>query len=116
MIPLRHTADFASLTPDENEEMSRLLQHSMKVLQESCRPEGINLGMNLGAAAGAGIREHLHWHILPRWIGDTNLLPVMTGTRSIPQLVLETYDQLLPGFEGLTVSREAGPGKAGASA
>ena len=77
VIPLRHTSDFASLTGEENSEISELLQRSLRVLGEIYRPDGFNLGMNLGAAAGAGIREHLHWHVVPRWYGDTNFLPVL---------------------------------------
>ncbi len=96
VVPNRHTNDFVGLTSEENEEISVLLQTSMRVLAEVYRPEGFNLGMNLGAAAGAGIREHLHWHIVPRWVGDTNFLPVMTGVRSIPELLLDGYDRLQP--------------------
>ncbi len=99
VVPNRHTSDFVSLTREENEEISLLLQSSMRALSEIYRPEGFNFGMNLGAAAGAGIREHLHWHIVPRWIGDTNFLPVMTGVRSIPELLLDGYDRLVPLME-----------------
>jgi ATP adenylyltransferase len=113
VVPLRHSNDFTSLTVDENREMASLLQHAMKVLTEVYRPDGFNMGINLGAAAGAGIREHLHWHIVPRWYGDTNFMPVLGDTRSIPELLIQAYDRLRPGFEpaaGLRppASREGG--------
>jgi ATP adenylyltransferase len=100
VCPLRHTSDFASLTEDETKEMSALLQTSLRVLTGCYRPEGFNLGMNLGLAGGAGIRDHLHWHIVPRWFGDTNFMPVLADTRSIPELLLQAYDRLKPGFDG----------------
>jgi ATP adenylyltransferase len=99
VIPLRHTNDFLSLTPEENAEMALLLQRSMKILEEIYHPEGFNLGMNLGLSAGAGIREHLHHHLLPRWLGDTNFLPALSQTRSMPEMLLETYDRLRPRFQ-----------------
>jgi ATP adenylyltransferase len=99
VVPLRHTSDIASLTAEENAEISALLQRSVQVLTEAYGPEGFNLGMNLGQAGGAGIREHLHWHIVPRWFGDTNFLPVMADVRSIPEFLLQAYDRLRPGFE-----------------
>jgi ATP adenylyltransferase len=98
VAPLRHTADFASLTPEEGLECFLLLQHSVRVLTEVYRPDAFNLGMNLGAAAGAGIRDHLHWHIVPRWYGDTNFWPVLADTRSIPELLEQAYDRLRPGL------------------
>jgi ATP adenylyltransferase len=98
VVPLRHTADLLSLTAEENLEISTLIQRSVKVLAGTYRPEGFNLGVNLGHAAGAGIREHLHWHIVPRWYGDTNFLPVLADTRSIPELLVEAWDRLRPGF------------------
>jgi ATP adenylyltransferase len=115
VCPLRHTADFASLTAEENAEIGRLLQESCRILTEVYRPEGFNMGMNLGAAAGAGIRDHLHWHIVPRWFGDTNFLPVLGDTRSIPELLVQAHDRLRPSFErlGPPASPHAAPGKGG---
>ena len=110
VVPLRHTADLLSLTPEENLEISGLIQRSVRVLADTYRPEGFNLGANLGHAAGAGIREHLHWHIVPRWYGDTNFLPVLAGTRSIPELLVEAWDRLRPAFAG---PPGAGPSAAG---
>jgi len=98
VVPLRHTSDFRSLTEEESLEMSKLLQESMRVLTEAYRPEGFNLGMNLGTAGGAGIKDHLHWHIVPRWCGDTNFLPVLADTRSIPELLSQAFDRLEPLF------------------
>ncbi len=110
VCPLRHTSAFESLTAEENLEMSRLLQASLRILKKVYRPEGFNLGLNLGEAAGAGIREHLHWHIVPRWYGDTNFLPVLSDIRSIPEHLLEGYDQLRPEFDRLGKALKSGGG------
>jgi ATP adenylyltransferase len=107
VVPLRHTSDFASLTREENLEISDLLQRSINVLSQVFRPDAFNLGMNLGAAAGAGIRDHLHWHVVPRWYGDTNFLPVLADTRSIPELLIQSYDRLRPSFDGSARSPDA---------
>ena len=101
VIPLRHTDDFVSLTPEENSEAARFLQVSMRILEENYHPEGFNLGMNLGRCAGAGIREHLHHHLIPRWVGDANFLPVIGNSRSLPELLTESYDRLRPHFRQL---------------
>lgn len=98
VIPLRHTSDFASLTGEENSEISELLQRSLRVLGEIYRPDGFNLGMNLGAAAGAGIREHLHWHVVPRWNGDTNFMTVAGSVRVVPEDLAVTRRRLAPLF------------------
>lgn len=100
VVPLRHTAEFESLTAEENRETSLLLQRSAAILRRAFRAEGLNMGMNLGRAAGAGIEEHLHWHMVPRWIGDTNFQPVLSEVRMIPQFLLETWDILQPMFAG----------------
>jgi len=101
VIPHRHTNDFLSLTSAETAESTRLQQVSIGILHETYRPEGINIGMNLGKSAGAGIREHLHWHVIPRWVGDSNFLPIVGNTRSIPEHLVDTYDRLRPLFRRL---------------
>jgi ATP adenylyltransferase len=75
------------------------LRQSVEIVHKSYNPSGINLGMNLGKCAGAGIEDHLHWHIVPRWDGDTNFMPVVGETRVMPQHLLVTYDQLKPHFQ-----------------
>ncbi len=109
VIPLRHTSELTSLTADENLEIADLVRRSLEVLGEAYRPEGFNVGLNLGRAAGAGIHEHIHWHIVPRWFGDTNFLPVLADTRSIPELLVQCYDRLLPGFERAAGQKERAP-------
>ena len=101
VIPLRHTSDFLAVTAEEHAEMARLLQASIHGLKEVYRAEGFNIGMNLGHVAGAGIHEHLHYHVIPRWIGDMNFFPMLAGTRSIPELLTDSYAKLRPFFRGL---------------
>jgi ATP adenylyltransferase len=94
VAPLRHLADLGELTADEAGELHRLTVACRDLLQATCRPEGFNIGINLGAAAGAGVRDHLHQHIVPRWSGDTNFMPVFADVRVIPQHLEATYRQL----------------------
>lgn len=94
VVPFRHTADLTCLPTAELTEMSELIQLCVKGLQATYRPEGFNIGMNLGASGGAGIREHLHMHVVPRWTGDTNFMPVIADTKSMPQHLMESYDIL----------------------
>ncbi len=101
IVPNRHLSDYTILTPDEMAEMNRLTQHVLKALGESYKPQGFNMGMNLGAAAGAGIKDHLHLHVVPRWVGDTNFMPVLAETKAMPQHLLSSYDQLRGYFEKL---------------
>jgi ATP adenylyltransferase len=98
VAPYRHTADHAELTPEEVLEMHRLLILSRDVLRELLDPQGFNLGMNLGHAAGAGVVDHLHLHLVPRWVGDTNFMPVLGDVRVIPQHLERTYELLAPAF------------------
>jgi ATP adenylyltransferase len=98
VVPYRHESDLNKLPTAEMNDLSAMTQMAVKALTEFYAPQGINIGMNLGAAAGAGIREHLHMHIVPRWMGDTNFMPVIGETKSMPQHLLDSYDKL---FEAL---------------
>lgn len=98
ILPVRHTADPEDLSDEEGGAIFGLLQRSLRALREASDPEGFNVGLNLGRPAGAGIPEHLHWHVVPRWGGDTNFMPVVGQTRVLPELLEETYAKLRPGF------------------
>ena len=99
VLPTRHEGDIEQLARSENTEIATLLQRSVRVLREASAPHGFNVGLNLGHVAGAGIPEHLHWHVVPRWGGDTNFMPVIGGTRVLPELIRESYEKLAPFFE-----------------
>ena len=94
VAPYRHIATFQELTLDEQQEISSFTQIALHALQSLMNPDGFNMGINQGAAAGAGLEDHLHQHIIPRWNGDTNFMPVVGQTRVIPQLLEEQYQQL----------------------
>jgi len=96
--PHRHTADPNSLTVQEKVELFDLIGLSCSVLTETASPQGFNIGINLGKAAGAGVDEHLHFHVVPRWNGDTNFMSVIADLRIMPENLMSTYDLLLPGF------------------
>ena len=98
IAPYRHTADLSDLSEAENLEIFRLLVLCQDVLKDVFQPEGFNVGMNLGKIAGAGVAEHLHFHIVPRWSGDTNFMPVFSDVRVIPQHLEATYEKLMAGF------------------
>ncbi|HYB97921.1 MAG TPA: HIT domain-containing protein [Candidatus Limnocylindrales bacterium] len=98
VAPRTHTADFAALEPAVAAAVHADLQRSVRVLQKAFSPAGFNIGMNLGRCGGAGIADHLHWHIVPRWEGDTNFMPMLADTRVIPQHLQDTYERLLPLF------------------
>jgi ATP adenylyltransferase len=98
IVPFRHTGDIEDLTVDENAAMQALLQRSVRALREASEPHGFNVGMNLGSTSGAGIPDHLHWHVVPRWSGDTNFMPVIGEVRVLPELLAETAKRLGPRF------------------
>lgn len=98
VLPTRHTGDLETLSADEHAEIASLLQRSVRALREEVAPDAFNVGLNLGRAAGAGIPDHLHWHVVPRWGGDTNFMPVVSGTRVLPELLEETARRLAPRF------------------
>ncbi len=108
IIPIRHTSDFQSLTPEETLECQELLSASHQALAELSRPQAYNIGMNLGREAGAGIDGHLHWHIVPRWNGDTNFLPVLADVKVVSEDMHAQWKRLHEIF-----SRMAQPGAVG---
>lgn len=91
VAPYQHTSNLETLSDAEALEMHRLTLMARAVLKECFAPQGFNLGMNLGGVAGAGIEEHLHQHIVPRWQGDTNFMPVFADVRVIPQHLEDTF-------------------------
>ena len=99
VTPVRHVADFCLLTQAEQLEMFDLTQESVGALKRAMNPDGFNLGMNLGRTAGAGIEEHLHMHIVPRWNGDTNFMSVLGETRVISEAIRESYEKLVEALE-----------------
>jgi ATP adenylyltransferase len=99
LAPKRHEKNLSNLSVEEYKDLSDALRRSIDVVRQSYNPTGINLGMNLGKCAGAGIEDHLHWHVVPRWEGDTNFMPVIGETRVIPQHLFESYDRLKPHFQ-----------------
>ena len=98
VIPYKHTSDILSLEPESVSELWSLICQSKKALSKSFNPEGFNIGMNLGRVSGAGIDQHIHIHIVPRWNGDSNFMPVIAGTKVISQAISDTYDALKPHF------------------
>jgi ATP adenylyltransferase len=100
VAPFRHVGAFTSLEAAELADVDALVARSIRALEQEMEPHGYNLGMNLGRVAGAGIPDHVHWHLVPRWNGDTNFMPVVGQTRVLPELLEETYTRLRPRFEG----------------
>ncbi len=98
VLPIRHVAELGDLTAEEHAEIATLLTRCVAALREQAEPQGFNIGLNLGRVAGAGIPEHLHWHVIPRWSGDTNFMPVIGQTRVLPELLEETFRKLAPRF------------------
>jgi ATP adenylyltransferase len=94
VAPYRHTADVVGLSAEEQAEMMRLTRYCVGTLKDAFRPDGFNIGMNLGKTAGAGIADHLHMHIVPRWDGDSNFMPVLAETKVLPDALFSTYDKL----------------------
>lgn len=94
----RHVADLTELEVDERNEISALTAHAMKTLRKVSHASGFNIGMNQGAVSGAGIAEHIHQHVVPRWAGDANFMPIIGGTKVLPQLLAQTRKDLAAGW------------------
>jgi ATP adenylyltransferase len=99
IAPYRHTANLQDLTDDEAREHFDIVRKSVELLTKALKPAGFNVGLNLGRVAGAGIEEHLHTHIVPRWQGDANFMPVLSNTRVIPEALAATYKKLKSAIE-----------------
>jgi ATP adenylyltransferase len=98
-VPYAHVPSLRALDVDTLGEMMALVQRAQGVIAEAMRPQGFNVGVNEGRAAGAGIADHVHMHLVPRWVGDTNFMPALSDTRVMPQHLDETYALLRPGFD-----------------
>ena len=96
VAPLRHLPDLNGLSGEEAADLFAMVKLSCNVLDEAASPEGFNIGINMGKAAGAGVEEHFHMHVVPRWQGDTNFMSVVADLRVMPENLLATYDSLLP--------------------
>ena len=94
VVPRRHTALLESIPAGEFSALQGLLQETVAAVRQAYAPQGLNVGMNMGRAAGAGIEEHLHWHIVPRWVGDTNFMPVFAGAKVISESLMDAYERL----------------------
>ncbi len=100
-VPYRKTADITSLGENEVLELWGLAVHGQQLLRETMKAQGFNLGLNLGVCAGAGVPDHLHLHIVPRWSGDTNFMPVLSGTRMLSEALQGLYEKLMATQERL---------------
>ncbi|OPX39902.1 MAG: HIT family hydrolase [Desulfobacteraceae bacterium 4484_190.1] len=98
VAPVRHVPGLEFLSDEETLDLMKMVRVSIAALRKIMAPEGFNVGLNLGAVAGAGVEEHMHFHIVPRWNGDTNCMTVLGDVRVIPQHIKETYAKLLPCF------------------
>lgn len=101
VVPCRHEGALEKLTPEENAEMMQLLQRSVRALQEAMQPHGFNIGMNIGRVAGAGVDDHLHFHLVPRWAADTSFMPILGHTKVVSEGLQETWATLQKIFAGI---------------
>jgi ATP adenylyltransferase len=99
VAPKRHIPSLDEMTADEMADILRIARESIAILKKVMRPDGFNMGLNLGIVAGAGVEEHMHFHIVPRWHGDTNAMTVFGEVRVIPEHIEATYNNLKPHFE-----------------
>ena len=102
VVPFRHVSEFEKLTIEEGTELFQQLQLAQNALVEVSKPHGFNIGANLGRVGGAGIEEHIHFHIVPRWSGDTNFMPVLGEVKIISQEIIDTKLRLLKAYKKLT--------------
>lgn len=112
ICPYAHVDTLEALAPEPLAEVMALTRLAETAIRRAVRPDGFNVGINIGRAAGAGIEEHLHVHVLPRWGGDVNFMPAVAGVHVIPEALLATWDKLRPEFDRLAQEHAAGAGTA----
>ncbi len=105
IAPVRHIGDICDLDNDENAALMKMMRRSVAILRKHLQPDGFNVGLNIGAAAGAGLEEHLHFHVVPRWRGDHNFMTIMADVRTIPEHINRTFDLLLPDFQNIILNQ-----------
>jgi ATP adenylyltransferase len=98
VAPVKHVSGLEQLNNKETLDLLLMVRKTVEILKEVMNPEGFNVGLNLGAVAGAGMEEHMHFHIVPRWKGDTNFMTVLGDVRVIPEHIRNTYEKLLPHY------------------
>ncbi|MBI3071058.1 MAG: HIT domain-containing protein [Deltaproteobacteria bacterium] len=98
VVPRIHTGDYSTLAAATRAALAEVVERSIRVIAAAYKPDGFNVGMNLGAAGGAGIAGHLHWHVVPRWNGDTNFMSTCADAKVMGEHLFATYDKLRPGF------------------
>ncbi len=101
VAPLRHVSTLDALSPEEKLDLITMVEKPIGVLKEAMNPGGFNVGLNLGKVAGAGIEDHIHFHVVPRWSGDTNAMTVLGEVRVVPEHIQATYRKLSRFFKGL---------------
>ncbi|MBI2059559.1 MAG: HIT domain-containing protein [Nitrospirae bacterium] len=104
VAPYEHTSDLLGVSEEARGSLMTLVGHAIRILQTAYKADGLNIGANLGRAAGAGYDGHLHFHVVPRWLGDTNFMPILGETKVITQSLSDTYRQLLPHFQAVSTA------------
>ncbi|MDF0590321.1 HIT domain-containing protein [Methanotrichaceae archaeon Mx] len=99
VVPRRHTSTLEGWSPEERAEFLELTDIAVDILKRTMRPDGFNIGINMGEVAGAGIADHIHLHVVPRWSGDCNFMPVLADTRVVPEHIQATYEKLLEALD-----------------
>ncbi len=104
VCPQRHLSEYTALNSSERSECQEVITGCMKIINSKLNPDGYNVGLNIGRAGGAGLEEHIHWHIVPRWSGDTNFMPVLGQTKVMMEGLEDSFIKLRPDFETLEIS------------
>lgn len=107
VVPYRQVADYTELSPEETMEMAEFTKHALRTVRAVSAPDAVTVGLNLGKAAGGSVPEHIHQHIVPRWVGDANFMVVLSGTKVLPQTLRETRQLLADAWPG-TNQHESG--------